>query len=66
MDSNIVKLTVSFELTDKEALALAQFCKRTTHQDCADRAVSEDEAYLMMDGINTLMRGLSEAGIAPR
>lgn len=60
------KLTVTFELGRAEAWALAQFCKRTTHQDCEDNATSEDEAYKMMDGINAVMRGLAELGIAPR
>lgn len=27
---------------------------------------SEDEAYLMMDGVNAVMRALSEAGFSPR
>ena len=57
---------VTFELTKNEAWALAQFCKRTTHQDCAELSTSEEEAYTMMDGVNAVMRGLAESGIAPR
>ncbi|WP_456236154.1 DUF7706 family protein [Izhakiella capsodis] len=33
-----------------------------THQDCAERSTSEDEAYLMMDGVKTVMRELAESG----
>ncbi|MGK2407047.1 DUF7706 family protein, partial [Klebsiella pneumoniae] len=52
--------------SNTEAWALAQFCKRTTHQDCVNVSTSENEAYEMMDGINAIMRTLAEAGIAPR
>ncbi|EJA8139900.1 hypothetical protein MWW66_004337 [Escherichia coli] len=60
------KITLTLELDENVAWALAQFCKRTTHQDCAERSTSEDEAYLMMDGVNAVMRGLAESGISPR
>ncbi|EBA4960455.1 hypothetical protein DCN34_004855 [Salmonella enterica subsp. enterica] len=60
------KVTVSFEIDREAAWALAQFCKRTSHSDCADRAASEDEAYIMMDGVNAVMRALAETGISPR
>ena len=60
------KVVVTFELDRNEAWALAQFCKRTTHQDCHDNAMSEDEAYEMMRGIGGVIRGLIEAGINPR
>ncbi|WP_258187638.1 DUF7706 family protein [Klebsiella pneumoniae] len=60
------KVTLTLELDKNVAWALAQFCKRTTHQDCVDRSPSENEAYLMMDGVNSVMRGLSESGINPR
>lgn len=60
------KITLTLELDQNVAWALAQFCKRTTHQDCAVRSTSEDEAYLMMDGVNAVMRELAESGISPR
>ncbi|MDC9582051.1 hypothetical protein PSI15_10825 [Xenorhabdus sp. PR6a] len=60
------KITLTLELDQNIAWALAQFCKRTTHQDCAERSTSEDEAYLMMDGVNALMRELADSGISPR
>jgi len=59
MDYQTDKITFTVELTRPEAWALAQFVKRTTHQDCADNAMGEDEAYEMM-------RGLMEIGINPR
>ncbi|MGY1306681.1 DUF7706 family protein [Klebsiella pneumoniae] len=46
------KVTLTLELDTEVAWALAQFCKRTAHSDCAVRSTSEDEAYLMMDGVN--------------
>lgn len=41
------KVTLTLELDQNVAWALAQFCKRTSHQDCAERSTSEDEAYLI-------------------
>lgn len=60
------KITLTLELDKNIAWALAQFCKRTSLQDCAERSTSEDEAYLMMDGVNAVMRELAESGINPR
>ncbi|MFZ3896674.1 DUF7706 family protein [Salmonella enterica] len=60
------KITLTLELDKNIAWALAQFCKRTSHSDCAERSTSEDEAYLMMDGVNAVMRGLSDSGVNPR
>lgn len=60
------KVTLKLELDQNVAWALAQFCKRTAHSDCAVRSTSEDEAYLMMDGVNAIMRGLAKSGINPR
>ncbi|EFD5217222.1 hypothetical protein FY855_13960 [Escherichia coli] len=60
------KVSLTLELDTEVAWALAQFCKRTSHSDCAELSTSENEAYLMMDGVNTVMRGLAESGINPR
>lgn len=60
------KVSLTLELDTEVARALAQFCKRTSHSDCAERSTSENEAYLMMDGVNAVMRGLAESGINPR
>lgn len=66
MNSQSENVTVTFELSKVQALALAQFVKRTTFTDCQDHAVTEDEAYAMMDGVNAVMRGLAEVGFNPR
>ncbi|EHN1210476.1 hypothetical protein ABL583_004450 [Salmonella enterica] len=39
--------TLSLELDDKEALALAQFVKRLTWSDLRGGAVDDDEAYVI-------------------
>ncbi|HBC0018007.1 TPA: hypothetical protein JG871_003926 [Enterobacter hormaechei subsp. xiangfangensis] len=59
-----VEITVS--LPPDVAAALAQFVKRTTWTDARERATSDKEAYLMMDGVDAIMRALAEAGHAPR
>lgn len=59
-------IDVMLKLTPAEAQALAQFVKRTGHSDAREKAVSDNEAYLMMDGINEVLKALSEAGYAPR
>ncbi|WP_418935947.1 DUF7706 family protein, partial [Klebsiella pneumoniae] len=50
----------------REAQALAQLVKRQGFSDCRRLATSDIEAYLMMDGINQLMKALAEEGYAPR
>lgn len=60
------KVTLTLELDTEVAWALAQFCKRTSHSDCAQLSTSENEAYLMMDGLNAVMRELTKSGINPR
>lgn len=54
------------ELTEAEAMALAQFCKRVTFSEMRDCAVDNDEAYLIRDAIDKLQTGLRLAGYAPR
>ena len=58
--------TITVELPDGEALALAQLCKRISHADCRSNAVNDDEAYIMMDAIAKLQRALAESGYSPR
>lgn len=59
-------ITVEFKVSEKEALALAQFVKRIGFSEMSDKAAGSEEAYLMLYGINALQRGLAEAGFAPR
>jgi len=57
---------VTMTLSRPQAQALAQFVKRTGHSDCEAVATSENEAYLMMEGVNEIMRALAEEGFNPR
>lgn len=54
--------TLSLELDDKEALALAQFVKRLTWSDLRGCAVDDDEAYVIKDAVDKL-GVVSENGI---
>lgn len=51
---------------DEEAWQLAQYVKRVTFSDIRARATSDDEAYVMLAGIDAIRRALAEKGFAPR
>lgn len=59
-------ITVQINLPDDEALALAQLCKRIGYGDCRANAVDNAEAYVMMDALAKLQKGLANAGYSPR
>lgn len=59
-------VTVTTELTQSQALALAQFVKRLTWPEIQACAVDEDETYEMRDAVNLLQKSLAEAGFSPR
>ncbi|MDF9722833.1 hypothetical protein P4S07_024070 [Serratia marcescens] len=59
-------VTVTTELTQSQALALAQFVKRLTWSAIQACAVDEDETYEMRDAVNLLQKSLAEAGFSPR
>lgn len=59
-------VTVTTELTQSQALALAQFVKRLTWSEIQACAVDEDETYEMRDAVNLLQKSLAEAGFSPR
>jgi len=63
MDNTVSVLT---ELSDAQALALAQLVKRVGWQEVRVNAVDDDEAYLMREALSALQKGLSESGYAPR
>lgn len=44
-------VTVTTELTDSQAMALAQFVKRLTWSEMRDCAVDDDETWVMKDAI---------------
>ncbi|WP_445553401.1 DUF7706 family protein [Escherichia coli] len=56
--------TLSLELDDKEALALAQFVKRLTWSDLRGGAVDDDEAYVIKDAVDKLQRAMAEEGVS--
>jgi len=60
------KINVSFEVSEVEALALAQFVKRCGFSDWRNNAVDETEAYQMKDAFNQLQQGLNNSGFRPR
>lgn len=59
-------VTVTVNLDEVTALALAQFVKRVGWSEMRGCAVSEQETYEMRDGIDLLQRALADAGFAPR
>lgn len=63
MENTVSVLT---ELSDAQALALAQLVKRVGWQEVRVNAVDDDEAYLMKDALASLQRSLADSGYAPR
>ncbi|ADP02388.1 gp43 [Burkholderia phage KS14] len=54
------------EMSEAEAVALAQLCKRITFSDLRSCSVDNDEAYVMRDAVAKLQAALRSAGYAPR
>ncbi|HML83119.1 MAG TPA: hypothetical protein PKE37_15280 [Thiomonas arsenitoxydans] len=61
-----MSVTVSVELTDSQALALAQFVKRVGWHEFLACAVDEDEAYAIRSAVDRVQRALAEQGYSPR
>lgn len=59
-------LTLELQVTEQTAMALAQFVKRVGWQEFRQNAISDEEAYLIGDGVASLQRSLNNAGYAPR
>ena len=59
-------VTVTTELTDSQAMALAQFVKRLTWSEMRACAVDEDETWVMKDAIQALQKSLADVGFSPR
>lgn len=71
--SHVVTLTVDnagrqadAQLSDEEALALAQLVKRLTWSDMRGCAVDDAETYTIRDAVGKLQDALARAGYAPR
>ena len=60
------KITVTVELADEQAQALAQYLKRYIWTDVRQSAASDEEAYLMRDAFNAMQYALTNAGYSPR
>ena len=58
--------TITVELTDDQAWALAQFLKRVGWQEWRANAVDDAEAYQMREACEAMQRALAEAGNNPR
>lgn len=50
------------ELTDNEAYALAQLCKRITWSDCMTLSVDRDECQLQINATNLVRAALARQG----
>lgn len=59
-------VTVTTELTDSQAMALAQFVKRLTWSEMRACAVDDDETWVMKDAIQALQKSLADASFSPR
>ena len=62
-------MKIAFDLPPDEATALAQFVKRTSYDDCKQRASRYDggeEADAMWQGVLKLQSALKDSGFAPR
>lgn len=59
-------VTIKLELTEQEALALAQFVKRIGWQEIRINAVDDNEAYCIRDAIAQVRSALSRQGFSPR
>jgi hypothetical protein len=62
----MTNLTITVELTDEEALALAQFLKRVGFTEWRNNAVDNDEAYVMAGACDKVAKALAEQGYNPR
>lgn len=54
------------ELTDDQALAIAQFVKRVGWSEMRGCAVDDEEAYSIRSALGQLDKALTQAGYSPR
>jgi hypothetical protein len=57
---------LAFELTDEQALNLAQFLKRVGFSDFRAKAQFDAEAYDMQEAASQVAEALARVGYAPR
>ena len=59
-------MNITLDITPAQAMALAQYLKRAGFTDYRLRAVSDDEAYDMLEAAEKLREELARNGYAPR
>jgi len=59
-------MLIQIELTNTEAMALAQFVKRLCFSDYQNNAASENEAYQIRDAASKVQDSLARSGCSPR
>lgn len=62
----MIRVTVKVELTESQAMALAQFAKRVGFSEFTRSSVSDEEAYEMVAAMSRLREELAEVGYSPR
>jgi hypothetical protein len=66
MEPTAKTVSVTVDFTPGEALALAQFVKRSLFDTYRGFAVDEQEARLMLAAVENLRKGLAAEGFSPR
>ena len=66
MNNAAKTVSVKVDLTPDEALALAQFVKRSLFDTYREFAADEQEARLMLAAVENLRKGLAAEGFSPR
>lgn len=59
-------MTITVEMTETCAYALAQFCKRIGWRTVAEHAVDNEDTQNMMYAIGMIQKALADEGFAPR
>jgi hypothetical protein len=57
---------LTVELTERQAMALAQFVKRVGWTEFRANAIDNDEAYLIREAVDAVQRELRVQGYSPR
>lgn len=60
------EITIIATLNESQAWLYAQFLKRATFDTYRDRAMNDDEAYVMINAGERIRDALIEKGFAPR
>ena len=60
------EIEIQVVLTDEQAWEFAQFLKRVCFSDYRSHAMSDEEAYQMVNAGERIRGALAEAGYAPR